>query len=83
MNQPLDPHGFSQWIEKKIIQETVENFQVLGSNWKEILAERHGAENLPMSCGGTKNDDLLRKGGEIPSSVKLVNNYQLVKKIYH
>lgn len=48
----------------------MEKIEILGSNWKEILVERHGAEYLPQSYGGKLCDDLLRKGGEVPEIVK-------------
>lgn len=52
------------------LQETLEVFELLGSDWKEVLVERHGADCLPKSCGGTKGNDFLRKGGNVPDEVK-------------
>uniref|UniRef100_A0A183CWR5 CRAL-TRIO domain-containing protein n=1 Tax=Gongylonema pulchrum TaxID=637853 RepID=A0A183CWR5_9BILA len=50
--------------------ETLEALEILGSDWKEVLVKRHGAECLPKSCGGLKSDEILRKGGVVPDLVK-------------
>uniref|UniRef100_A0A915Q3H6 CRAL-TRIO domain-containing protein n=1 Tax=Setaria digitata TaxID=48799 RepID=A0A915Q3H6_9BILA len=54
-------------------KETTEAFEFLGSDWKEILVERHGAKFLPKSYGGTMDDDIFQKGGEVPESVAKAN----------
>lgn len=56
------------------MKETTDLFEFLGSDWKEVLAERHGAKFLPKKYGGLM-DDVFREGGEVP-------NYMCVLKIF-
>lgn len=66
----------ARMVKMILAKETVDLIEILGSDWKEVLVRRHGVECLPRSYGGLRNDDMLRKGGVIPDSLKA----QLVKK---
>uniref|UniRef100_A0A0M3ISS3 CRAL-TRIO domain-containing protein n=1 Tax=Ascaris lumbricoides TaxID=6252 RepID=A0A0M3ISS3_ASCLU len=78
VNAPLMLNALMKMVLMALAKETVEKIEILGSNWKEILVERHGAEYLPQSYGGKLCDDLLRKGGEVPEIVK-----SQVKKLHY
>ncbi|VDM43938.1 unnamed protein product [Toxocara canis] len=70
VNAPLVVNALIKMVLMALAKETVAKIEILGSNWKDILVERHGAENLTRCCGGTLSDDLLRPGGDVPDSVK-------------
>lgn len=77
VNAPLAVNVLLHMVKMVLAKETLETLEILGSDWKEILVQRHGAECLPKSCGGLKSNDILRKGGVVPDSVKAQ-----IKKMY-
>lgn len=77
VNTPIAISFLVRMVKMALATETVDRFEMLGSDWKEVLIERHGAECLPKSCGGTKSDDILRRGGEVPESIR-----PLIKTMY-
>ncbi|EFO26574.1 hypothetical protein LOAG_01916 [Loa loa] len=73
MNAPIAVQFLLQMVLMNIAKETTDLLEFLGSDWKEVLVDRHGAKFLPKKYGGLLDDDIFRKGGEVPHSVAEVN----------
>lgn len=60
------------------LKDTADMFEFLGNDWKEILAERHGAKFLPKRYGGLMDDNVFRKGGIVPASLCVIKIFPFI-----
>ncbi|VDO40300.1 unnamed protein product, partial [Onchocerca flexuosa] len=66
VNAPCTVQYLVKMVIASIAKETMNMIEFLGSNYKEILIEKHGAKFLPKKYGGVLDDNIFRRGGEVP-----------------
>ncbi|CAJ0583069.1 unnamed protein product, partial [Mesorhabditis spiculigera] len=73
VNPPATMSVVYNIIKPVLAKQTQEKIQILGKDWKEILVNTCGAENLYPQWGGTKQADspfgTVRRGGKVPEKL--------------
>ncbi|VDK83834.1 unnamed protein product [Litomosoides sigmodontis] len=80
INAPVAVQFLLRMVLMNIAKETQDMFEFLGNDCKEILVERHGAKFLPKRYGGTRDDDIFRKGGVVPDSLLQQNRNDVAQE---
>ncbi|VDK85129.1 unnamed protein product [Onchocerca ochengi] len=80
VNAPVTAQYLVRMVVAGIAKETMNMIEFLGSNYKEILIERHGAKFLPKKYGGVLDDYIFRRGGEVPKHIVEMNKKHIPEK---